>query len=100
MAEYQYRDQVAFDNIIELKNISQSYDGGNNWIIQDLNFIIEDKPNQGQFTVILGMSGSGKSTLLRYIAGLQKPTKGEVFIKGLSNGIFPPFISFTTIELD
>ncbi len=82
MAEYIHKDQVAFDNIIELKNISQSYDGGKNWIIKDLNFLIEDKPNQGQFAVIMGMSGSGKSTLLRYIAGLQTPTKGEVFIEG------------------
>ncbi len=82
MAQYQNKDHVAFDNIIQLNNISQSYDGGKNWIIQGLDFIIEDKPNQGQFSVILGMSGSGKSTLLRYIAGLQKPTAGEVLIKG------------------
>lgn len=82
MAKYEHKDHVAFDNIIQLNNISQSYDGGHNWIIQDLDFIIEDKPNQGQFSVILGMSGSGKSTLLRYIAGLQEPTKGNVLIKG------------------
>lgn len=82
MAQYQHKDHVAFDNIIELSNISQSYDGGKNWIIQGLDFIIEDKPNQGQFSVILGMSGSGKSTLLRYIAGLQAPTGGQVMIKG------------------
>lgn len=67
-------------NIIELKGVSQSYDGGQNWIIKDLDFIIEDKPDQGQFIVILGMSGCGKSTLLRYIAGLQPPTEGEVLI--------------------
>lgn len=80
--KYDHKDNPAFNNIIELRNISQSYDGGQNWIIQDLNLIIEDKPDQGQFAVILGMSGSGKSTLLRYIAGLQTPTKGEVLIKG------------------
>ena len=79
---YSAEDKAALENIIELKNISQSYDGGKNWIIQDLNFIIEDKPAQGQFAVILGLSGSGKSTLLRYIAGLQEPTQGEVIIKG------------------
>jgi len=82
MAEFQHKD-TEYDNIIELCGISQSYDGGQNWIMEDLDFIIEDKPNQGQFAVILGMSGSGKSTLLRYIAGLQQPTKGEVLVKGL-----------------
>lgn len=82
MAEYAAIDQLAFDNVIELCDISQSYDGGKNWIIQGLNLIIEDKPNQGQFAVILGMSGSGKSTLLRYMAGLQKPTSGQVLLRG------------------
>ncbi len=82
MAQFQHND-TAYDNIIELCDISQSYDGGQNWIIDGLDFIIEDKPDQGQFAVILGMSGSGKSTLLRYIAGLQPPTKGEVLVKGL-----------------
>ena len=82
MAQFQHND-THYENIIELRGISQSYDGGQNWIMEDLDFIIEDKPNQGQFAVILGMSGSGKSTLLRYIAGLQDPTKGEVLVKGL-----------------
>lgn len=67
-------------NIIELRNISQSYDGGKSYVIKDLNFLVEDKPAQGQFICILGMSGCGKSTLLRYIAGLQKPSQGEVYI--------------------
>lgn len=69
-------------NIIELRNISQSYDGGNSYIIKDLDFLIEDKPAQGQFVVLLGMSGSGKSTILRYIAGLQEPTSGTVMVNG------------------
>ncbi len=73
---------TAAANIIELKGVSQSYDGGKTWIIQDLDFLMEDKPGQGQFSVILGMSGSGKSTLLRYVAGLQKPTRGEVLVQG------------------
>ena len=77
-----FTDTPARDNIIELRNIGQSYDGGQSWIIKGLNMLIEDKPDQGQFIVLLGMSGSGKSTLLRYIAGLQEPTEGEVLIKG------------------
>lgn len=69
------------DNIIEMRGIGQSYDGGKNWIIKDLDFLVEDKPAQGQFIVILGMSGCGKSTLLRYVAGLQKPSEGKLLLK-------------------
>ena len=76
------QDKVSLDNIIELRGIGQSYDNGQNWIIKDFDLIIEDKPAQGQFVVLLGMSGSGKSTVLRYISGLQKPTEGQVLIKG------------------
>ncbi len=73
-------DRPDQNNIIEMRGIGQSYDGGQNWIIKDLDFIVEDKPNQGQFVIILGMSGCGKSTLLRYMAGLQEPTSGIVKI--------------------
>ena len=78
-----FEDTAGEKNIIELKNISQSYDGGKNWIIKDLDLLIEDKPEQGQFVVLLGASGSGKSTLLRYIAGLQTPTLGTVKVNGV-----------------
>jgi NitT/TauT family transport system ATP-binding protein len=76
---------VVFENtplpdIVELKNISQTYDGGQTHVIKDLNLLIEDKPDQGQFISLLGPSGCGKSTLLRYICGLQTPTTGEVLI--------------------
>jgi NitT/TauT family transport system ATP-binding protein len=77
-----FEDTAARDNIIELRDIGQSYDGGKNWIIKGLDLLIEDKPDQGQFVVLLGASGSGKSTILRYIAGLQTPTEGKVLIKG------------------
>lgn len=69
---------TGLPNIIDMKGMGQSYDGGENWIIKDLDFIVEDKPGQGQFVVILGMSGCGKSTLLRYMAGLQEPTEGQI----------------------
>jgi NitT/TauT family transport system ATP-binding protein len=72
-------------NIVELKNIKQVYNDpkkGLITVIDGLNCVIENKPNQGQFVVILGHSGCGKSTILRYIAGLQEPTGGEILIKG------------------
>jgi len=75
-------DNEQADNIIELRGIHQTYNNGKVHILEDLEFLIEDKPMQGQFACILGMSGCGKSTVLRYIAGLQKPTKGEVLING------------------
>ena len=37
---------------------------------------------KGEFCAIVGTSGSGKSTLLNLLAGLEKPTKGEVVISG------------------
>ncbi|MCB0422548.1 MAG: ABC transporter ATP-binding protein [Bdellovibrionales bacterium] len=38
--------------------------------------------NKGEFTSIVGPSGSGKSTLLNIFSGLDRPTHGEVFLKG------------------
>lgn len=69
-------------DVVELRNISQTYDGGKTYIIKDLNFLIENDGTKGQFYVLLGRSGCGKSTLLRMIAGLQKPNCGEVLIYG------------------
>jgi len=37
---------------------------------------------RGETMVILGGSGSGKSTLLRTLVGLEKPTSGEIWLKG------------------
>jgi len=69
-------------DILELKNIHQSYNNGEIEVFKDLYFLLEDKPDQGQFISILGTSGCGKSTLLRYICGLQEPTSGEIIIHG------------------
>jgi NitT/TauT family transport system ATP-binding protein len=71
-------------DVIELRGINQWYvnEGKKAVVIENLNLLIEDVPNRGQFVCILGPSGCGKSTLLRYIAGLQEPSQGEVFLYG------------------
>ncbi len=46
--------------------------------------------DQGEFLVILGPSGCGKTTLMRMIAGLEKPTGGQIFIDGADVTDLPP----------
>lgn len=74
-------EHTALPDIVELRDINQTYDG-KTYVIKDLNFLIENDGTQGAFHVLLGRSGCGKSTLLRMIAGLQKPTSGQVLIYG------------------
>lgn len=69
-------------DVVELRNISQTYDGGKSHVIENLNFLVENDGSKGKFYIFLGRSGCGKSTILRMIAGLQKPTCGEVLIYG------------------
>ncbi len=72
------------NEIISLNNITQTYHNSDKatTVFKDLNLKIEDEKDSGQFVVLVGASGCGKSTILRYIAGLQKPTSGEIYLKG------------------
>ncbi len=71
-------------NILEIKNLTKKF--GDFTAVEDVNFTVED----GGFFSILGSSGCGKSTLLRIIAGFEKETEGEVFIRGESMKGIPP----------
>jgi len=62
--------------IISLRDLRVSY--GEREILHGISFDVR----QGETLVILGGSGSGKSTLLRTLVGLEKPSAGEVWIKG------------------
>lgn len=76
-----FKNDEKIPDVIELKEVSQSYDGKTN-VIEDLNLLIENEPGENQLISLLGPSGCGKSTLLRYVSGLKNPTKGEVLLYG------------------
>jgi multiple sugar transport system ATP-binding protein len=62
---------------IQLKNVTKKF--GNQTALRRLNLDIAD----GEFFVLLGETGAGKTTALRIIAGLDKPTEGQVLIDGI-----------------
>ena len=66
--------------IIQVKNLHKIYTIGKNKV-HALNGVSLDI-YEGEFCAIVGTSGSGKSTMLNMLAGLEKPTKGEVIIGG------------------
>lgn len=68
------------DKVIEVNNLYKLYRVGDS-VVRALNGVsFEVYP--GEFCAIVGTSGSGKSTLLNMLAGLEKPTKGEVIVSG------------------
>ncbi len=66
--------------IIEVKNATKVYKVGTERILalDNVSFSID----KGDFCCLLGTSGSGKSTLLNLMAGIEKITSGDIFIKG------------------
>lgn len=69
-------EEIAFQDLIELKNITFSYDQNN--IIENLNLTLR----KNEKIALIGESGSGKSTLVDIIMGLHIITSGEIFIDG------------------
>lgn len=69
--------------IIEVKNIRKSFrksdcQDQDLLVLEDINLTL----NEGEIVALLGKSGSGKSTLLRIMAGLIRPSAGEVIYQG------------------
>ena len=59
---------------------------GANEILKSISFDVQD----GEFCILLGPSGCGKSTILRLIAGLEKPSSGEILFVGQRIEHLPP----------
>ena len=66
--------------ILRVENLTKIYGKDSTKVIalDDVSFSVE----KGEFIAIVGASGSGNSTLLHLIGGVDRPTKGKVFIDG------------------
>ena len=73
-------DQKEESAVIRVKDLYKIYRVGETKV-RALNGVSFEIP-KGEFVAIVGTSGSGKSTLLNMLAGLEKPTKGEVVVAG------------------
>src|ERR1700737_2928842 len=76
MIETSPHDAEIGEILISLQDLRVQY--GDREILHGISFDV----NRGETLVILGGSGSGKSTLLRPLVGLEKPSSGEIWIKG------------------
>lgn len=63
-------------SILEVKNLKKNF--GNVEVLKGIDFSLE----KGEALAMIGASGSGKTTLLRCLNFLEKPTEGQILVKG------------------
>ena len=78
------RTEGNMKKIVELKNISKSFDGEK--VLDDISLDIYDN----EFLTLLGPSGCGKTTTLRLIGGFDTPDEGDVIFLGERINDLPP----------
>ncbi len=71
--------------VVEAKNVYKSYVRDSSPPVEVLRGV-NLKVQQGEFLTITGPSGAGKSTLLHILGLIDRPTRGEVFLKGRETG--------------
>jgi putative ABC transport system ATP-binding protein len=66
--------------LVEIRNVTKEYRKGDQRItpLKDVTLDVE----QGDFLSLMGASGSGKSTLLNLVAGIDRPTAGQILVNG------------------
>jgi putative ABC transport system ATP-binding protein len=75
------RPELGRVPLVEIRRLSKFYTRGDQVIpvLADINLTV----SQGDFIALMGPSGSGKSTLLNLIAGIDKPSSGEIRVAGV-----------------
>src|SRR5579862_4312505 len=74
---------ASIESAISVRNLRVQY--GEREILHGINFEVQT----GDTLVILGGSGSGKSTLLRTLVGLERPSSGEIWMRGKNFAAMP-----------
>jgi ATP-binding cassette subfamily B protein/ATP-binding cassette subfamily C protein len=68
------------NSVIEFKNVSFKYPGGENYALQNMNIKIRGDEK----LCIVGANGSGKSTFIKLLTRLYMPSEGEILLNGLN----------------
>jgi osmoprotectant transport system ATP-binding protein len=71
---------MATAPLIELEQVSKSFDGGRTFALRDVSLAVE----AGAFIALVGASGSGKTTAMKLINRLLEPDQGEVRVEGVA----------------
>ncbi len=79
---------MASEPVAECIDLSKSYVAASGRV--DALVEVEARFRRGAVTALTGPSGSGKSTLLRLLAGLDRPSHGDVLLEGRSTAWLPP----------
>jgi ABC-2 type transport system ATP-binding protein len=75
--------------VFEIEHLTKTYKGANTSANDQLTFAI----HEGEFFGLLGPNGAGKSTLVNQLAGLVKPTSGNIRLYGIDVVKRPEFIA-------
>lgn len=82
------RPAASAPPVVEFEAVAKTFDAGTPkafTALEDVSFVVEDRPDHGELVAIVGPSGCGKSTILNLIQGfpdVYPPTRGQVRVRG------------------